>query len=64
MQNHGMELDPLSDDPRIAEIVARQQQRLSNLQYIVALLLEKNQQMREQLNARTSEDLLQATRRD
>jgi hypothetical protein len=56
MHDDAMDFELLDTDARLADRIARQQQKLSNLQYIVALLLEKNERMRSQLDALASEN--------
>jgi hypothetical protein len=56
MHNHAMEADSYNDDLFDARDIARQQERLSSLQYIIALLIQKNEEMRQQLAAKPSED--------
>jgi hypothetical protein len=56
MYNPMLDFDPRHEDLLDGRSIARQQERLSNLQYIVALLLEKNEQMRQQLAAKNAED--------
>jgi|GEM_PF-5698997 len=56
MHNYSSDVDPQNDDPLDDWGIARQCERLSNLQYIVALLIQKNEEMRQQLAERASED--------
>ena len=56
MRDDAVDFDLRDTDARIADRIAQQQQKLSNLQYIVALLLVKNERMRLQLNALASEN--------
>jgi hypothetical protein len=51
-----MEADSYNDDSFDERDIARQQEKLSSLQYIIALLIQKNEEMRQQLAAKPSED--------
>ena len=55
MQNDGAYLVNPTDDLSSAESTADMRETLQRLQIIVALLVEKNERMRQQLVARTVE---------
>ena len=48
--SNSLEHDPLNDENSL-----RQQESLTRLQYMIAFLIEKNEQMREQLSAKSRE---------
>ena len=56
MQFHEVNSDLLGNDSLNAEHGLRQQESLTRLQYMIAFLIEKNEQMRQQLTARSREE--------
>ncbi|MGB6692082.1 MAG: hypothetical protein WBE76_29920 [Terracidiphilus sp.] len=56
MHFHEADSDVQHGDPPNAENSARQQESLTRLQYMIAFLIEKNEQMRQQLSAKSRED--------
>jgi hypothetical protein len=56
MQFHEVNSDLLGNDSLNAEHSLRQQESLTRLQYMIAFLIEKNEQMRQQLTARSREE--------
>jgi hypothetical protein len=53
MHVHESGSESQQNDPLQVENSARQQESLTSLQYVIALLIEKNEQMRQQLSTRT-----------
>jgi hypothetical protein len=58
MSDQGTPLYPITNDTSNGEIESRPQERLCRLQYMIALLLEKNEQIRPELAAQKSGEQL------
>jgi hypothetical protein len=56
MDFHEVNSELLGNDSTNAEQSLRQQESLTRLQYIIAFLIEKNEQMRQQISARSHEE--------
>jgi hypothetical protein len=63
MHFHDVNSDLLQDDSLNAENSQRQQESLTRLQYLIAFLTEKNEQMRQQLIAASHEERSNDNRR-
>ena len=56
MHFHEANSDQQQNDPLNMENSLRQQESTTRLRYIIALLIEKNEQMRQQLSAKGHEE--------
>ena len=56
MHFNEVDSDLLRNDSINAENNLRQQESLTRLQYIIAFLMEKNEQLRQQLSAKSHEE--------
>jgi hypothetical protein len=56
MSEHGNHFDPNAGTTSNTDILTHPQERLCCLQYMIAFLIEKNEQFRQQLDARRSEE--------
>lgn len=56
MLKPGMDFEPFNGDTFNSEIDARPQESICRLQYMIAFLLEKNEQIRQELATKRSEE--------
>jgi len=56
MHCHEVNSNSLANDSMDGEHSLHQQESLTRLQYIIAFLIEKNEQMRQQISARSHEE--------